>query len=417
MSVNITTGQGSSWASTVPGQTSADDAAHEQAATLFQQMLGTGADPATLAAEQQALAGGASPQDLRQVVAHSDAAAAAINGFYRDVLGVDADPQALANVETALGAGQSLAQAEAAMRPQFAQSATAAASIQALYQGVAGRAAGAGELATSEDALAHGQSLDQMRSVLLNSGTASAPAKQVNALYQQVLGRDADLGGLAANEAALAGGASADQLRSGLAHSDEAGRDLNVFYQEVLGRGADAGGLAANETALAGGLPLGEVRDALAHSQEAANQVQAVYAQHLGRAASPDELAGYEAAKAMALPPGTTFTVRDANGMTLATGVDAKTLVANLQTYVTASGNLTPSLVTQDGQAVGFKDAKQLAAFALAQAVTSGQAGADTSAADQRAVAWLDQTGQGYVQAATNLLTMDKADAAAGDTQ
>ena len=49
--------------------------------------------------------------------------------------------------------------------------------------------------------------------------------------------------------------------------------------------------------------------------------------------------------------------------------------------------------------------------------MTSGQADADTSAADQHAAAWLDQTGQGYIQAATNLLAMDKADTAAGDTQ
>lgn len=369
MSVSVTSGQGSPSASTSP---SADEAARQQASDLFQQMLGQAGDPGTLAAEQAALASGASLQDVRQLVAHSDTAAAAINGFYRDVLGMDADPAALANVQTALAAGQSLAQAEAALRPQFAHSATAAASIQALYQGVAGRAAGAGELATSEDALAAGQSLDQMRSVLLNSSTASAPAQQVNALYRQVLGRDADLGGLALSEAALAGGASPDQLRSNLAHSAEEAQDLNVFYQEVLGRDADAAGLAGNEDALASGSSLGDVRGALAHSQEATNQVQAAYAQSMGRAASTDEVAGYEAAKAMALPPGATFTVRDANGMTLAAGVDAKTLVANLQTYVSGSGNLTPSLVTQDGQAVGFKDAKQLAAFALAQAVASG---------------------------------------------
>ncbi len=190
----------------MPGQADADDAAYQQAAALFQQMLGTTADPATLAAKPQALAGGASPQDLCRQAAHSDAAKAAVNGFYRDVLGVDADPGVLANVEAALGAGQPQAQAEAALRPQFAQLASAEASIQALYQ--------------------------------------------------QVLGRDADLGGLTANTAALAGGATPDQLRSGLAHSDEAGRDLNVFYQEVLGRNADAGGLANFENAPAGGLPL-----------------------------------------------------------------------------------------------------------------------------------------------------------------
>ncbi len=417
MSVSVSTGQGAPPRDALSGPNSGGDAARQQASTLFQQMLGQAPDDGTLAAEQAALAGGAPVQDVRQLVAHSGTATAAISGFYRDVLGLDADPAALANVQKALAAGQSLAQAEAVLRPQFAHSATAAASIQALYRGVAGRDAGAGELATSEDALAAGQSLDQMRSVLLNSGTASGPARQVNALYRQVLGRDADLGGLALNEGALAGGASPDQLRSGLAHSAEAARDLNVFYQEVLGRDADAGGLANYEDALAGGSSLGGVRGTLAHSQEAANQVQAVYAQHMGRAASPDELAGYEAAKAMALLPGATFTVRDANGMTLAAGVDAKTLVANLQAYVGSSGNLTPSLVTQDGQMVGFKDAKQLAAFALAQAVTSGQDSAGTCAADQRAVAWLDQTGQGYIQAATNLLAMDKADADAGDTQ
>lgn len=105
MSVSVSTGQGSSSASTVFAQNAADDAAHQQAADLFQQMLGQAADPATLVAEQQALADGASLQDVRQLVAHSDAAASAVNGFYRDVLGTSADQQALANVEAALGAG------------------------------------------------------------------------------------------------------------------------------------------------------------------------------------------------------------------------------------------------------------------------------------------------------------------------
>ena len=95
--------------------------------------------------------------------------------------------------------------------------------------------------------------------------------------------------------------------------------------------------------------------------------------------------------------------------------MEAPALVANLQSYVGSSGNLTPSLVTADGQSLGFKDAEQLASFALAQTVASGQDDAATCQTYRGTVAWLDQTGQGYVQAAANLQAKAQADAAAGN--
>ncbi len=336
-----------------------------------------------------------------------------VEAVYQQVLGRDADAESLAAWDEALGRSMSAGQ----MRTVLAHSAEAANDVNGIYQQVLGRDADPGGLASYQNDIANGMSLSDVRNAIASSPEAkqdqAGPA--VGALYQQVLGRAADPGGLAANIAALVGGASLGQLRDSMAHSAEAAADIDSLYQQVLGRHADPSGLASNENALGNGASLGDLRNGLAHSAEAAAQVQAQYSALVNRPASPDEVTGSEASKALALPPAATFSVQTASGASLASGVDAKTLVTELATYVTLSGGQTPTLTASTGQQVDVKDGKQLAAFALAQAALSGQATAMLCQTYNLTTQWLDQVGQGYIQAAANLQARARTDAQAGN--
>ena len=248
-----------------------------------------------------------------------------------------------------------------------------AAGIQSLYQEVAGRAASGNELAAAEATLAARQSRNQIGAALLRAGAGNAAVRQVEGLYQSVLGRDADLDGLAANEAALASGATPDQLRSGLAHS------------------AEAAGVTYWQDRLAAGEAVGDVRADIGRSPEGAAQVQAAYARLLSRPAIASEAEGFQAAKWTSIPPGATFTV---NGPSMPSAtVDAPALIAELGAFVTANGGLTPTVTGPDGQVTQFRNASELAGFALSLAERAGPVSQATRTTYGLTVGWLGQIG------------------------
>jgi hypothetical protein len=74
-----------------------------------------------------------------------------------------------------------------------------------------------------------------------------------------VLGRGADNGGLATYEDTLGGGWSLDGVRSDIAHSAEAQADLARLFDGTLGRDPNAAELAGAETRLAQGASLSDL--------------------------------------------------------------------------------------------------------------------------------------------------------------
>ena len=424
--------------------------------SLYQQVLGPGASASAgdLANWQAALGAGQTTGDLRAWLAHSDVAAAQIQGFYQQALGRDASAGELASWQSALAAGQPGSASLAEVRTAIAGSGEAQTALSGLFQDVLGRAATRTDLAFWTGQLAQGQSLAAVRQAFAHSTDAAA---QVQAFYQQLFGTDASATDLANCQAALAAGQSlaqqqaalrpqfatgayetgriaglfaamagagpgpADQakvaawevqiaqgqasfadVRATVAHSDAVTAAVNTAYQGLLGRPASADELAAAQTALAGGQTLAGLTAALRAWLPG------------GRAMAADEAAGYKLGQSIA--PGTTFTVL-AGGQTLASGVDAKTLVAELGAYVTLAGGVAPTLQLAGGQALSFQDGRALAGFALAQAVASGQAGVGTVQTYGLTCGWLDQVGQGYLQAAAELRAQAAADTAAGRTQ
>ena len=351
---------------------------------------------------------------LRAALFASEEAAGAVRQAYRDVLGREAEAGAVADFQS----GQGWAGSVSDLRAKLAASDEAGAAVRALYAPTLGRAVTGAELAQARATLAGGGSLQGVLSGLLRSEGASASARQVNALYGAVLGRDADLDGLVYHQGRLAEGATVGGLRAGLARSGEAAAELDEVYRAVLGRGADAGGLAAHQEALARGGTLAEVRRDVAGTPEARARVQGLFAQHLGRVVSADEARGFEAGLASTAPARARFTVSTPEGGAgKLAEVDARMLVAQLGVYVTLSGGLTPTLTAPDGKVLGFRNAAELAGFALGLAQAQGVAGTSAWKTHGLTADWLGEVGQGYIQAAYTLQQGALASAAAGDAQ
>lgn len=130
--------------------------------------------------------------------------------------------------------------------------------------------------------------------------------------------------------------------------------------------------------------------------------MQVAYARLLGRPAS--EVEGFQVAKWTAIPPGATFMV-SGPGRPSAT-VDAPALIAELAAFVTANGGLTPTVTGPDGQTTQFRNAAELAGFALSLADQAGPVSQATRTTYGLPVDWLGQIGQADIQAAANLQTM-----------
>jgi hypothetical protein len=159
------------------------------------------------------------------------------------------------------------------------------------YQQVLGRNADSGGLAAYEDALAAGNTLANLRTMLAQSPEAQ---NDLNQLYLQVLGRDGDNGGLDTYTSLLAQGGSLAGVREILGHSGEAQNDIALIYQQVLGRAADNGGLATYEDTLDGGWSLAGVRSDIAHSAEAQADLVRLFDGTVNRDPNAAELAGAE---------------------------------------------------------------------------------------------------------------------------
>jgi Domain of unknown function (DUF4214) len=130
----------------------------------------------------------------------------------------------------------------------FANSREGQVHLVQLYDQVLDRAPATGELAAATNALANGETLDELQTALANGAEAQGDLTQ---LYHDKLGRAPEPSGLAAWTGRLANGMSLDDIRIAIAHSREAQGDLTTNFRNVEGRGPDMAELAGMENQLA----------------------------------------------------------------------------------------------------------------------------------------------------------------------
>jgi uncharacterized protein DUF4214 len=99
--------------------------------------------------------------------------------------------------------------------------------------------------------------------------TGQAAQQDLNSIYQQVLGRDADAGGLATYQDALASGWTLESVRSDIAHSAEAQSDLGRLFQGILSREPSAAELKGAADRLEQGASLQTLENDLSNSGSA----------------------------------------------------------------------------------------------------------------------------------------------------
>lgn len=256
----------------VPDDGNGEDQQDEVSA-LYEDVLGRVADPAGLGFWSQS---GAPLQAIREALASSAEARAAVNAAYSDVLGREGDNAGLDFWQSTLASGASLG----AVRSALAGTGEARDALDALYADVLDRPGDAAGLAFWQGQVVSGASLDDVRAGLARTDEAR---DAVNELYEDVFGRAGDDAGLDAWQEQLAGGADLDGVRTALAGAAEARDAVNELFEGVLGRGGDGAGLAFWQMRLVGGSSLPDVRAALAGSNEAQNAVSALYGAVLGR--------------------------------------------------------------------------------------------------------------------------------------
>ena len=169
---------------------------------------------------------------MRSDIAHSAEAASNVTAFYNDTLGVGPSAADLANCENAFANGQSLAAQQTFLRPNFAQSQTAANAIQGMFQGELGRPATQQDLGYWEGQIQQGDSLGEIKQAFAQSPDA---ANAIQGLFQGELGRPATQLDIACWEGQLAQGVSLTQIRQVFAQSPDAQTQVQNLYQAVLG--------------------------------------------------------------------------------------------------------------------------------------------------------------------------------------
>ncbi|MBB2166239.1 DUF4214 domain-containing protein [Gluconacetobacter sp. 1b LMG 1731] len=231
-----------------------------------QNLLGRSASESDYNSAYQQFSEGQSPNQVRNAMAHSSGAQAALQNVYHDVLGRDIDPGGLTTYENGLGTSMTLSQ----VRTVVAYSQEAQNDVNAIYQQVLGRPVEAQALGDTENGLATGMTLAQFRS---NTAHSQEAQNDINSIYLQVLGRNADPGGMNSAEDGLATNLTLDQLRYNTAQSQEAASAVGNVYDLLLNRGADSGGLQTYQNELANGTTLNSVISEIAQSGEAGTQI------------------------------------------------------------------------------------------------------------------------------------------------
>jgi Pentapeptide repeats (8 copies)/Domain of unknown function (DUF4214) len=156
------------------------------------------------------------------------------------------------------------------LRQDIAQSPEARAALNGLYQQLLGREIDAGGSQTWTGYMVRGRNLADVRREIVQGAEVSTA---LNRVYQQVLGRQIDASGLAAWTNYMRRGNSLADVQREIAVSQEAqpeiNRALNRLYQQLLGREIDASGLATWTSYMRRGNSLADVEREIAASPEA----------------------------------------------------------------------------------------------------------------------------------------------------
>ncbi len=201
-----------------------------------------------------------------------------VETLYEDLLHRHVDPVGLDVFSGELNNGTSVAsvisQIESAPEGQ-------AAPIQALYEGLLHRAAGANEVTSWVQAEQAGVTLDQIKADVLGSQEyrndhGGTNAGVVSGMYQDVLGRAADAAGLTAFTQELASGMSGAQVATQIMFSQEGlTHEANADYAMTLGRPADTSAVSSWTSLRQHGVSEQTLVDALLSSSEFADDVAA----------------------------------------------------------------------------------------------------------------------------------------------
>jgi hypothetical protein len=193
-----------------------------------------------------------------------------VGALYTTLLHRSGQPAEVAGWEAALDAGVSPGQ----IARQFATSPEYRTNlIETDYQTFLGRQAGPTEVAGWLGALQSGLTEQQLAAGFLASpeffaANGNNTATWLNAVYQAVLGRPAGAPEQAA-VAGIRGFQSLEAVALAVAASPEAdARAVTAAFQDLLGRGPDAGGLAYWTSAVVRGLQPAQLRAQLASSAE-----------------------------------------------------------------------------------------------------------------------------------------------------
>jgi uncharacterized repeat protein (TIGR01451 family) len=293
-----------------------------QVQDVYRRLLGRPAEPDALENWAAFLEGGGTVEQFTAAVAGSpeyfQKQGGTTDGFlqalYHDLLGRDIDPTGRTNLTQALAQGASGEQVAAALLDSDEYRAVL---VGALYQRFLHRAPDSLGAATFEAALRGGMRDEEVIADILGSpeyyaravGTslASPSADQlrsyVSALYQRVLGRAPDAAGLSGWVSFLQGGGTrADAARAFWESAEHRGLEVDALYAHYLHRAADADGRAVWVNALLAGVTEAEVvsnflasPEYVAAHPDSAAFAAGLYNDVLGRPGAAAEVAMWQA--------------------------------------------------------------------------------------------------------------------------
>jgi hypothetical protein len=292
-----------------------------QVQDAYQRLLGRPAEPDAQAAWVAFLQGGTVEQFLAAVAGspeyfqkNGNSSDGFLQALYRDLLGRDIDPTGRTTLIQALAQGASREQVAATL---LGSDEYGAVQVGALYQRFLHRAPDALGAATFEAALRNGIRDEEVIADILGSpeyyvpavglDPAAAPAAQlrayISALYQRVLGRAPDDSGLSVWVSFLqAGGSRADAARAFWESAEHRGLEVDTFYATYLHRAADADGRAVWVNALLAGMTEADVARGFLASPEYASAhpdtaafAAGLYSDVLGRHGAAGEVSPWQA--------------------------------------------------------------------------------------------------------------------------
>ena len=175
--------------------------------------------------------------------------------IYREILERDVDPSGMTTWTNALASGQSVEQ----VRRAIAESPEAQNKLNDLYRRMLGRDIDSSGRVTWTNALASGWTLQRVASEGIAPGPEYQRKQAVIQIYREVLERNVDPSGMDTWTRELNSGKTILQVRRAIAESPEAQNKLNDLYRRMLCRDIDSSGRVTWTNALASGWTLQRV--------------------------------------------------------------------------------------------------------------------------------------------------------------